>query len=63
MALLVSRKDRNASLNQIAAKLNSIGFTTRRRGTFNPKQIQGFMSGLQAQPIEFDFPYQRSRSM
>ncbi|GAB3636739.1 recombinase family protein [Hymenobacter arcticus] len=39
-ALIVSRKAQNASFNQIAAELNNLGFTARRGGTFNQKQVQ-----------------------
>lgn len=39
-ALIVSRKAQNASFNQIASELNSLGFTARRGGTFNQRQVQ-----------------------
>lgn len=39
-ALIVSRKAQNASFNQIAAELNSLGFAARRGGTFNQRQVQ-----------------------
>lgn len=39
-ALIVSRKAQQVSYNQIAAELNNLGFTARRGGTFNQKQVQ-----------------------
>lgn len=39
-ALIVSRRSQNASFNQIAAELNNLGFTARRGGAFNQKQVQ-----------------------
>lgn len=39
-ALIVSRKAQQVSFNQIASELNNLGFTARRGGRFNQKQVQ-----------------------
>jgi len=39
-ALMVSRRAQGVSFQQIAGELNALGFTARRGGTFNQKQVQ-----------------------
>jgi DNA invertase Pin-like site-specific DNA recombinase len=51
-ALIVSRRAQNASFNQIAAELNGLGFTARRGGTFNQKQVQRLYERAMVKPID-----------
>ena len=39
-ALITSRRAQGVSFRQIASELNALGFTARRGGTFNQKQVQ-----------------------
>ena len=39
-ALITSRRAQGVSFRQIAGELNALGFTARRGGTFNQKQVQ-----------------------
>ena len=39
-ALITSRRPQGVSFRQIAGELNALGFTARRGGTFNQKQVQ-----------------------
>jgi DNA invertase Pin-like site-specific DNA recombinase len=39
-ALITSRRAQGISFRQIAGELNALGFTARRGGTFNQKQVQ-----------------------
>jgi hypothetical protein len=38
--LLLPRRAQGVSFRQIASELNALGFTARRGGTFNQKQVQ-----------------------
>lgn len=48
-ALIISRRAHNASFNKIAGELNNLGFTARRGGSFNQKQVQRLYERMQAE--------------
>ena len=49
-ALIISRRAQGGSFRQIAGELNTLGFTARRGGTFNQKQVQRLYERLPVAP-------------
>ena len=51
-ALITSRRAQGVSFRQLAGELNALGFTARRGGTFNQKQVQRLYERLPIVQVE-----------